>query len=564
MDFFGFGSGVGSTGGAAAGSTGSSALGVAGTALGALGTAYGLYNLGAQIASAGDHRTAQDMRQNLSRTIHTTSQGNQYTTLGNVGAGEERLARAQARSNRLGFGAATTGLGASIGGLVGSTALAGSVGGPLGTAIGAGVGLLGGLLGSIFGFGDNTAEVAREKASLQASVDMQNLQEESIARSKDVESEFNNKIAGAKYGKSSGGNMNKLGHYRYGKQLLQDPNGFFYGKPTSKVAPGEFMFDPDTLNGMSVSGPNVDKDVVLSSVSPGDNKVVFSNHGGFSDMARYLYGKGNYAGLATLAQEQNIYMKNRNKYKNGKLPGYINAKDYVPLGLSALSGLSGMISNLGQLQRYKNADITTPMYYVNNGPGEKAVNLLANQRFDVSPYINEARNLYSQANAQARRNVGLGMGGRVLQQQDNFNKALAQAAKLYTTAEEENYNRNVRLADKMFSLGTQNQQLRMNALQNFFKIQQQQNAAKENGIAQYTKNIHDAFGGMLGDAIKYLNYMDAKDIQNRELNIYNQSVENDKIKALLPFIIANGYNKTGTDSLNTYYSVSRDGWRIPR
>ncbi len=58
MDFFGFGSGVGSTGGAAAGSTGSSALGVAGTALGALGTAYGLYNLGAQIASAGDHRTA--------------------------------------------------------------------------------------------------------------------------------------------------------------------------------------------------------------------------------------------------------------------------------------------------------------------------------------------------------------------------------------------------------------------------------------------------------------------------------------------------------------------------
>lgn len=65
------------------------AASTAGTALGVLGAAYGATDIGFQIANAGSHRTAADMRNTLTTNTYTTAGGNQYTEKGGVDIGAE-------------------------------------------------------------------------------------------------------------------------------------------------------------------------------------------------------------------------------------------------------------------------------------------------------------------------------------------------------------------------------------------------------------------------------------------------------------------------------------------
>ena len=134
-----------------------------GTVAGALGTAYGLYSVGSDIADAGSHRSLSEMRNTLGTNTYTTAGGNTYTErLGVDSASELEYERQNRKSKQLGLTMDSVGLGASAGGLIGGTALAGSVGGPLGAALGAGLGLIAGGLASLFGFGDNEEEIKKQ------------------------------------------------------------------------------------------------------------------------------------------------------------------------------------------------------------------------------------------------------------------------------------------------------------------------------------------------------------------------------------------------------------------
>lgn len=55
-------------------------LSTLGTALAGIGTVYGGIDMGMQIASNKDHRTAADMRNTLTTNTYTTNYGNTYTT----------------------------------------------------------------------------------------------------------------------------------------------------------------------------------------------------------------------------------------------------------------------------------------------------------------------------------------------------------------------------------------------------------------------------------------------------------------------------------------------------
>ena len=53
-------------------------LNTAGKVAGAIGAAYGAYNIGSDIANAGSHRSISDMRNTMATKTYTTAGGNQY------------------------------------------------------------------------------------------------------------------------------------------------------------------------------------------------------------------------------------------------------------------------------------------------------------------------------------------------------------------------------------------------------------------------------------------------------------------------------------------------------
>lgn len=261
-------------------STGAGALGIAGKVAAGLGTAIGAYNMYNDIAGFGDHRSAPDMMANVGRAQNTTEYGNQYTTYNGVNAAQElAYEKANARSKQLGFGMNALGTGASIG----------SFFGPLGTGIGAAAGLLLGGLGSLFGWGDNSEEIERLTRLTNDNIAMYNRQGESVARSKDVAAEFNDRqgVATAAEGKSAYGPMNaKKGDNINTPKVLFDvnaENNMSVGVPTSKLMPGETVFDKESLNWAVVPGKG-NKDNVYSSVRPGDSNVVLTKKEGISKL----------------------------------------------------------------------------------------------------------------------------------------------------------------------------------------------------------------------------------------------------------------------------------------
>ena len=58
------------------------ALNTAGTVMAGIGAAYGLTDMGIQLANNKQHRSPGDMRNTLSTNINTTDMGNTYTTYG--------------------------------------------------------------------------------------------------------------------------------------------------------------------------------------------------------------------------------------------------------------------------------------------------------------------------------------------------------------------------------------------------------------------------------------------------------------------------------------------------
>lgn len=520
----------------------SSALGGASTALGAIGSAYGLYTMGSQIADFGSHRTAQDMQTNMGRQFYTTDKGNTYDAYTGPNLGQElAYENAQTKSKQLGFGVNSIGTGATLGGTIGSI-IPGA-----GTLIGSGIGALAGLvlggLGSLFGWGDNEEEVKKEARMLADNVSAYNRQQRAVAESKDTSAEFNDRsISSAADGKESYGPMQtKNGDDINTTRFIFDVNAknkVGVGVPMSKLMPKETVLDKSTGNWGRVPGKG-NKDNIYSNVAPGDAHVVFTNKGGISDLAAGVL-KSNapeklkkwqlnelenmQADLRESEQEQ----KNMKKYKNGKLPRFANGLDYM---FPAAANLFSLIGLNSERNRVKNA--TFPMYPgVPENPGAtRAIDILGNRRFNADPILKQLHNTYRQSLYDINRTPGLGAGGQAVARANAAVQKNRQAAEILGKADEINNQYIADYANAIRDYGNRMQDLMVANNAQRMSLWQQQNAAKENWLAENTRSMSNVIGGLAKDLLGANQFHHAQDYQNKMLKLYGDHlrIEDQKV-----------------------------------
>lgn len=516
-----------------------------GTAMGAVGTALGAYTMANQIADFGSHRSASDMLANVGRQHITTDMGNSYTNYNGVNAGQElAYEKANARSKQLGFGMNAIGTGASLGGMLGSMSALGSIGGPLGTALGAGVGLLLGGLGSLFGWGDNSEEIERLTKLTNDNIAMYNRQQESVAKSKDVAAEFSDRqgVATAAEGKNAYGPMNaKSGDNINTPKLLFDVNSnnnMSVGIPTSKLMPGETVFDKETLNWAVVPGKG-NKDNVYSTVKPGDSKVVFTNKGGISklgaavlksnapeDLKRWQLNELEKKQAALQESENN--QSNMKKYKNGKLPGFWRGTDYL---MSAIPHLAALGSSWNQYNRAKYADMPDYPNIVDSNANTEAINILGRRRFNPAPMLEHIHKTHRYNLYDINRTPGLTAGGQAIARANNTISEAQRGAEVLAQADEINNKYTADYANALANYGKWMSEMMTNNNYARAAFKQQQNAAKEGWMAQYQKNGLTALADLASDVMGVRQFNRSEDYQNKMLKLYGTQVENDNINA---------------------------------
>lgn len=468
-----------------------------GTAAGIVGAGYNAYNIYNNIANADEHRSAGQMLGTRGVDTITTAEGNTYKQYGAIDAGAERAYERQQRTGKqVGLAMDSLGFGASLGGLVG---------GLPGMLIGGAGGLLVGGIADLLGFGDNEDEIKEQLALATDQTARQNRQARAVAEDADMKSQFANRAAN-------------------GKRPVWTPAGLVGKKATARVSNGEVI--GNFQNGLvtRVPGQKNNKDTKLANLKDGD--FVISNKYGLSD---YAAATGDYAGALNLQEILMSGMRNSKGYKCGKLPKFAGGTwdtvfSMIPHGLS-------LASNIAQYNRAKTADTYAPDTYVDNAEGSKAVNELANLRYDARPYYTEALRGLNQTNWDSRRQVALGAGGRAILQNANFNQYLNNLAKINAQENEANAGYRTAYANALANLGARNQQLRMQSAAQKHQWMQQANAARENWMAQYLKNIDTNLLNIASEYMRWGQYNDSKEAQNKMLSLYQQQVDNDTYKA---------------------------------
>lgn len=499
--------------GTVAQTTAKTALNTAGKVAGALGTAYGAYNVYNDIANAGQHRSAGQMLETRGQDTISTEYGNQYKQYRGIDAGAELGYAKQNRiGKQLGLAVDLMGLGASVGSIIPG------LGTLFGAGLGAAAGLLGGGVASLLGFGDTEDETKEQLALATDQTARQNRQARAVAEDADMKSQFANRAAN-------------------GKRPVWTPAGLVGKKATARVSNGEVI--GNFQNGLvtRVPGQKNNKDTKLANLKDGD--FVISNKYGLSD---YAAATGDYAGALNLQEILMNGMRNSKGYKCGKLPKFAGGTwdtvfSMIPHGLS-------LASNIAQYNRAKAADTYAPDTYVDNAEGSKAVNELANLRYDARPYYTEALRGLNQANWNGRRQVALGAGGRAILQNANFNQYLNNLAKINAQENEANAGYRTTYANALANLGARNQQLRMQSAAQKHQWMQQANAARENWMAQYLKNIDTNLLNMASEYMRWGQYNDARAMQNKMLGLYEQQVDNDTYRTRRD--MANLGNNTST------------------
>lgn len=545
------------------------AMNVGGRALSVIGAAKGLYDMGSQIANAGDHRSAKDMAATSGKQYYTTDRGNSYTNYTGVNAGREMAyERAMKNAKQTNFFLTSTGTGASIGSLFPGW----------GTAIGAIGGALIGGLGSLLGLGDNRKKVEELTRRVNDNFANFNRQGEAVAKSKDIAAEFADRTASAKDGKSAYGPMK----YRNGKEdidVLQGPNGYAIGKPTSLLAPGEYTYDPVNMTGSKVTGKG-HEDTEPSYIEPNDQNIVFSDHLkiGNKSIAKHaapmikemewlnkvIQKAGSAEGiqeaqqqlqiqqaqqrqqqlneqLVQLSELQNVKRaeKEMGSYKCGKKPGYDDGKSrskdslapsWFDYGLASLPHLASLVSSNDSYHRAKHASTYAPSTYVDNAAGRRAVNELAQLRFDPSQYLNDAQRAYNQANYQINRNAGYGAGAQAIMRNANLQSYLNSLSNIRTKEQEANNSYRAAYADALAKYGAAEQEAMIRDNVQRFNWQQQQNAAKEYYMDTYRKNRLTAMADAAHDVMSVKQFDRSQSYQDRMLDLYGRQVSLDEQK----------------------------------
>ena len=518
--------------GAAAGSTAASTAGrtvlnTAGKALGVIGGAYGLANMAMDFAHNKDHRTAANMWDTVNTNTYTTDKGNTYNTYTapNLQA-ELDYASAQKTSKNISNTIGAVGTGAAIGATIGSTVPV------LGTAIGAGVGALYGLGSWLFGFGDTYEDTMNEYRKTQDVAALKSLQSEASAKNKDVKQGF--------YDRSNPDG--RVGAAK-GKRPVYTPQGPTNKKATARVSNGELIGNFEDGYVSRVPGEKNNKDTKFANLKGSD--FVISNKYGLSD---YAAATGDYVGALKM---QDMLMKQyKTNAKNGKLPKCNNGwGDYA---LSTLPHLGSVLSNIYQYNRIKNAEEYAPTITTEAPAAQNYINQMMADRIDPRPYLNRSMQNYNQAAWNARRTPGLGLGGRMVMLDSlNRNRQASDTDVLMKIDEANRVQRNkayeagITLDKFLAEQNTRNQWMQ-------YAYKQQAHGQKETWLAQYLKNMDQGLINAAGDALRTSQFHQAQDIKNRELEIWQQQVDLEKLKRY------NDLARMGTNNLNPVQNFIRN------
>lgn len=543
---------------------GKTALNAAGKVAGIAGTALGAYNIFNDISSFGDHRSTSDMFRTSGRQYYTTDQGNQYNAYTGVNEGNEvkyYKADRDAKTTNLVVDAAGTGFSAGM-----------LTGNPL---IALGTGLLGGIfggLGSALGLwgGPDEEEIREQVRRINDNIANYNRQQESIAKSKDVAAEFNNRIGYAKCGKASGGSMKKYSNGKESIETLQGPNGYAIGKPTSMLAPGEYTYDPVNMTGNKVTGKGHD-DTVPSYIEPHDQNIVFSDvlKIGNKSIAKHAAPMINEIEklnkiiaqasqteelqegqqqlqisqakqrqqelneqLVQLSELQNV-QRDMKQYKCGKKPGYLPGKEaWMDYALPAMAHLTSMMQSRQDAKRAKNAHLPDYPNIVDSGANTKALDILASRRFNVDPIVDRIHGTYRQSLYDINRTPGLGAGGQAVARANAAVQTNKQIADVMTQADEIN---NKYVADYAGALSNYGKWLSEMMTNNNYaraNYRAQQNAAQQYYIDTANKNYLTAFGDLASDVLKTNQFHRSQDYQNEMLRLYGRQIDNDELAAM--------------------------------
>ena len=490
------------------------AASTAGTALGVLGAAYGATDIGFQIANAGSHRTAADMRNTLTTNTYTTAGGNQYTEKGGVDIGAElAYERANTAAKQTNLIASSAGTGASIGGVIGTVVP--GIGNLIGTV---GGGLIGGAIGgvaSLLGFGDNEEDILAEAKLTNDVSSMGNRQNRSEKESLDVFNSF--------YGKGSDGTVGAA----YGKRPVYSAFGPVSRKATARVSNGELIGNFEDGYVSRVPGTPNNKDTKLAALRPSD--FVISNKFGLSD---YAATTGDIEGALNM---QDILMKQyKNKYKNGKLPGFkLGLGDYA---LATLPHFGQFLDSIQQYNTDRNAPVVVPDISADYSGAKQIASQMIGDQESVRPYLDQSFRDYKQALWNMQRNPGLGLGGRLLGSTSLFKSKLAQDAKTRLAVEEAN--RGQRNAGRQILANVNSHEVDVNNQNAWNRHQawQQANAARDLAMRTDRKNMLDAIGGGFADVFKTTQYDRAQDYKERLMKLY----ENQQWLDLQQFLKDNG------------------------
>lgn len=476
-----------------------------------LGTGYGLYNVGNDIYHMNDTVSQSDIANTATTNTYTTSGGNTYTEKSGIdSSGVISLENQMAKQKKVGLMIDLMGLGAS----------AGSFFPGLGTLFGAGAGAVLGAIASAAGFGNNEDEVKEKIKNQQDVFALQNWQSIATAKDKDVKQAFARR--GAVDGKRPG------------------------GKPVAMVASGEAagVLNPDgsTQYLVRVPGKNSNKDNVVARENTLVGEAAENPRGfiltrkkdkdlksvtGFDSPADLALATGN---VQESLMWQDKMQKDNMKSKNNKLPKYWDGSTWSRI-LATLPHFSSFNTNWGQYNRAKNASTYAPDTDADNAEGRAAVNELANLRFDERPYLAGADRAFRQANWDTRRNVGLGIGGRAIAMNSAYRQYLDSLAGVNAQKNDADAKYTQIYTNALQALGAANQQARINSNINKFQWQQQANAAKENWMAQYLKNMDTSILNGVAEWLRQGQYEDALSAQNRMLRLYENQNATDEMKA---------------------------------
>lgn len=470
-------------------------LNTAGKALGVIGAAYGLGDMGLQWYHNQDHRTAGDMKNTLTTNTYTTDYGNTYTTHGGLDRSAElNYARAQRLNKNINFTTTAIGTGATIGSFFPGW----------GTAIGAGVGALVGLGANWLGFGDTEEETRKAINQLGDITAMGDKMSYSLALDKDAKQGY--------YGRT---NSNGVVGAAEGKR----PVGARDGKGNAMVSHGEVI--GNLKEGWAYREPGIPDtdDTLKRHIKKSD--FVISNKYGLSD---YAANTGDYIGAL---QMQDMLM-NQNKYyaKNGKLPklsgGYW---DYV---MSAVPNIASMLGAYQQYNIDKHMPVEAPSRQTNYSAARNALYRMYGDQIDARPYLTAIDQDTARAVYGIQRMPGAGYGGRMLMLDSANKAALAQKAKQRLAIDEANRTQRNAAIQGLANLSQHEEDINN---ENFWKtegIRQMSQAAKYNALAQDLKNLVNPLAAGVKDYLSRKDYRDALGIKDRMIKLYENQQDIDK------------------------------------